>query len=54
MRWAKSLVSDSSVHVVYMNMSFTLNFFIIPLEAPSREVYNLVARVYHTGIARPA
>ena len=29
----------------------------IPREAPSREVYNLVAReapVYHTGIARPA
>ena len=30
---------------------------IIPREAPSREVYNLVARearVYHTSIARPA
>ena len=41
----------------YDSRDLKLQTIIIPREAPSREVYNLVARearVYHTSIARPA
>ena len=43
--------------IMIMIIIIIIIIIIIPREAPSREVYNLVARearVYHTSIARPA
>ena len=45
----KSLVSDASVHVVYMNMSCTLNFFIIIITRSNRslgECVRFVCKAY--------